>query len=185
MVFTLNINNILLLVFHEVLLDKYFKKNLATCELWPNVPTLNFATKVSRFFSYSRRRDWNAKSHLDLSCLIREKLSVHFCFPLDCLHFISEVTSIHWTRVWDFYFIFHWIDFLVLVIKNDSSYLKISGMFVIVLLSKFFFNLTFYLPTIVIIKIKWRWAFLLNLVSLLNTLLKPILWSILIEKWAK
>lgn len=49
MLFTLNINNILLLVFHEVLFDKYFKKNLATCKPWPSVPTFNLRQKFLAF----------------------------------------------------------------------------------------------------------------------------------------
>lgn len=129
MVLNLDINYILCYQFPmKLLFNKQFTKRTIAYELWPRFSISNFATKISPFFGFSWGRNQNAKSHLDLSYLIREKLSVDFCFPLDFSScFIGGVTSIHWTRVWDFYFIFHWTGFLVLVIKMTPTIWRYLG----------------------------------------------------------
>lgn len=159
-------------------------------ELCPSFPISNFATEISPFLGFSCERNQNAKSHLDLSYLIRENLSVDFRFPLDFSScFIGGVTSIHWTRVWDFYFIFHWTDFLVLVIKMTPTIWSYLGWFVIVLLNKKLFYWTnlkssFQLPKIVIIKINRMWTFLMQFSVSIKYIIEAH-WSLLIEKLAK
>lgn len=137
MVLILNVNDAFLLVLHETFIQQIFTKRAGACELWSSFPISSFATKISSFLSYSCGRNQNAKSHLDLSHLIREKLSGDFCFPLDFSH-VSLVGSLQYIELQFGIFIscFSRTNFLVLVVKNDSSYLKISGMFVIVLLNK-------------------------------------------------
>lgn len=117
MLLTLKNKYIWLLVFHETFIQQIILLKSSSLWTWAKFPHFQFCSKDFTALGLFSWEELECPKSPWSNIPYQKTTMCRFLFPFRLVScFLGRVTSIHWTRVWDLFFIFHWTDFLVLVL---------------------------------------------------------------------